>query len=194
MVAARICRECGSRKPTMAHQITRSGRERFFPPSELIVSKTDLKGRITYANGLFCRMAGYRESELLGQPHSIIRHPDMPRSVFRLLWDTIEARREIFAFVKNMARNGDHYWVFAHVTPSFNTNVEMTGYHSNRRVPDRKVLESAIIPLYAEVLKVERAHANGKEALAAGYKTLTDFVASQKVTYEELIFSLQSAA
>jgi PAS domain S-box-containing protein len=194
MVAARICRECGSRKPTMAHQITPSGRERFFPPSELIVSKTDLKGRITYANGLFCRMAGYRESELLGQPHSIIRHPDMPRSVFRLLWDTIEARREIFAFVKNMASNGDHYWVFAHVTPSFNAQGDMTGYHSNRRVPDRKMIETAIIPLYAEVLKVERAHANGKEAVAAGYKALTDFVASQKVAYEELIFSLQSAA
>ena len=182
------------RKPAMAHHVTPSGQERFFPASGLIVSKTDLKGRITYANGLFCKVAGYRESELIGQPHSIIRHPDMPRSVFRLLWDTIEDRREIFAFVKNMASNGDHYWVFAHVTPSFNTNGEMTGYHSNRRVPDRKVLESAIIPLYAEVLKVERVHANGKEALAAGYKTLTDFVASQKVTYEELIFSLQSAA
>lgn len=178
----------------MAHHVTPSGRERFFPASELIVSKTDLKGRITYANGLFCKVAGYRESELIGQPHSIIRHPDMPRSVFRLLWDTIEARREIFAFVKNMASNGDHYWVFAHVTPSFDTKGEMTGYHSNRRVPDHKVLESAIIPLYAEVLKVERAHANGKEAVAAGYKALTDFVASQKVAYEELIFSLQSAA
>ena len=178
----------------MAHHVTPSGHERLFPASELIVSKTDLKGCITYANGLFCKVAGYRESELIGQPHSIIRHPDMPRSVFRLLWDTIEDRREIFAFVKNMASNGDHYWVFAHVTPSFNINGEMTGYHSNRRVPDRKVLESAIIPLYAEVLKVERAHANGKETLAAGYKTLTDFVASQKVTYEELIFSLQSAA
>lgn len=178
----------------MAHHVTPSGRETFFPASELIVSKTDLKGRITYANSLFCKVAGYRESELIGQPHSIIRHPDMPRSVFRLLWDTIEARREIFAFVKNMASNGDHYWVFAHVTPSYNGQGEMIGYHSNRRVPDRKLLEAAIIPLYAEVLKVERAHVNGKEALAAGYKTLTDFVASQKVSYEELIFSLQSAA
>ena len=178
----------------MANHVSPSGRETFFSASELIVSKTDLKGRVTYANGLFCRMAGYRESELIGQPHSIIRHPDMPRSVFRLLWDTIEDRREIFAYVKNMARNGDHYWVFAHVTPSFDARGEMTGYHSNRRAPDRKVLETAIIPLYAEVLKAERAHTNGKEAVAAGYKALTDFVASQKVAYEELVFSLQSAA
>ena len=102
----------------MSHQVQPSGRETFFPASELIVSKTDLKGRITYANRLFCKVAGYREAELIGQPHSIIRHPDMPRSVFRLMWDTIEDRREIFASVKNMASNGDHYWVFAHVTPT----------------------------------------------------------------------------
>jgi PAS domain S-box-containing protein len=178
----------------MANHVTPSGRETFFPASELIVSKTDLKGRLTYANGLFCRVAGYRESELIGQPHSIIRHPDMPRSVFRLLWDTIEDGREIFAFVKNMARNGDHYWVFAHVTPSFDATGAMTGYHSNRRVPDREMLETTIMPLYAEVLKVEHSHVNGKEALAAGYKALTGFVASQKVAYEELIFSHKSAA
>lgn len=178
----------------MAHHVSPSGREIFFAASELIVSKTDLKGRLTYANSVFCRVAGYRASQLIGQPHSIVRHPDMPRSVFRLLWDTIEDRREIFAFVKNMASNGDHYWVFAHVTPSFDAQGTMTGYHSNRRVPDRAVLETAIMPLYAEVLKIERAHANGKDAVAAGYKALADFVASQKVSYEELIFSLKSAA
>jgi len=178
----------------MAPHLNPTGRETFFPVSELIVSKTDLKGRITYANGLFSRMAGYRETELLGQPHSIIRHPDMPRSVFRLLWDTIEARREIFAFVKNMAKNGDHYWVFAHVTPSFDREGRIIGYHSNRRVPDRDMLESTIIPLYAEVLRIERGHVNGKEAVAAGCKALTDFIASKKVAYEELVFSHKSAA
>jgi PAS domain S-box-containing protein len=193
-VGAPVDRVAKHRKPAMAKHVSPSGREIFFPASEMIVSKTDLKGRLTYANGLFRKMAGYRESELIGQPHSIIRHPDMPRSVFRLLWDTIEDRREIFAFVKNMASNGDHYWVFAHVTPSFDASGVMTGYHSNRRVPDRAMLEATIMPLYAQVLKVERAHVNGKEALAAGYKALTDFVASQKVAYEELIFPRQSAA
>ncbi len=171
-----------------------TGKERFFEEDEIIVSKTDTKGRLTYVNDVFCRVGLYTESELLGQPHSIVRHPDMPRCVFKLLWDTIAAGDEIFAYVKNMARNGDHYWVFAHVTPSFDARGEMIGYHSNRRVPGRKVLETAIMPLYAEVLKIERSHVNGKEAVAAGYKALTDFVASQKVAYEELIFSLESAA
>ena len=177
----------------MAH-ISPTGRETFFDGSEMIVSKTDLKGRITYANRIFCRMAGYHENELIGQPHSIIRHPDMPRSVFRLLWETIEANREIFAFVKNLAKNGDHYWVFAHVTPSFDVGGRVVGYHSNRRVPDRAMLEGAIIPLYAEVLRIERSHVNGKEAVAAGSKALADFVASRKVAYEELVFPRQSAA
>jgi PAS domain S-box-containing protein len=178
----------------MAKHVNPSGRESFFPASELIVSKTDLKGRLSYANGLFCKVAGYSEAELIGQPHSIIRHPDMPRAVFKLLWDTIGARREVFAYVKNMAHNGDHYWVFAHVTPSFSRDGTVIGYHSNRRVPERAVLERHIIPLYAEVLRIERGHANGKDAVAAGFKALTDFVASQKVGYDELMFSLQSAA
>ena len=69
------------------------------------------------------------------------------------LWDTIVARREIFAFVKNMASSGDQFWVFAHVTLWFDARGQMIGYHSNRRVPDRKMLETAIIPLYAKVLK-----------------------------------------
>ncbi len=178
----------------MSHQIKPTGRETFFPASELIVSKTDLKGRMTYVNRLFCEMACYSEAELIGQPHSFIRHPDMPRSVFKLLWETIEAKQEIFAFVKNMAATGDHYWVFAHVTPSYDPKGKLTGYHSNRRVPPPDLIKNTIVPLYADVLAIEKRHVNGKESLAAGYKALTDFVASQKVSYDELMFSLARAA
>jgi PAS domain S-box-containing protein len=178
----------------MSQQIRPTGRETFFPASELIVSKTDLKGRMTYVNRLFCKMACYDEAALIGQPHSLIRHPDMPRSVFKLLWDTIEAKREIFAFVKNMAATGDHYWVFAHVTPSYDLQGKLTGYHSNRRMPAPDLIKTTIAPLYAEVLAIEKRHVNGKESLAAGYKALTDFVASQKVSYDELMFSVTRAA
>ncbi|MFZ5738532.1 PAS domain S-box-containing protein [Rhodopseudomonas thermotolerans] len=174
--------------------VTPSGREAFFPASELIVSKTDTKGRLTYANRLFCDVAGYGEAELIGRPHNVIRHPDMPRAVFKLLWDAVQQGREIFAYVKNMTRTGDHYWVFAHVTPSFDGSGRIVGYHSNRRAPDRGVLEGAIIPLYADILRLERSHANPKEALSAGCRALSDFVASRKVSYDELMFSLKSAA
>jgi len=105
--------------------------EIFFEEDDIIVSKTDLKGRITYANQTFCRIAGYSEAELLGQPHSIIRHPDMPRAVFKLLWDTLVEGREIFAYVKNMAKNGIYYWVFAHVTPSYDDNRNVIVFHSS---------------------------------------------------------------
>jgi PAS domain S-box-containing protein len=86
-----------------------SGAERSFDEKDIIVSKTDLQGRITYANHVFVQVSGYSEAELLGQPHSIIRHPDMPRAVFKLLWDTLESGHEVFAYVNNMASNGDNY-------------------------------------------------------------------------------------
>lgn len=157
---------------------------------DIIVSKTDLKGRITYANQTFCRIAGYTESELMGQPHSIIRHPDMPRAVFKLLWDTIAEGREIFAYVKNMAKNGDSYWVFAHVTPSYDMNHNIIGYHSNRRCPDRNIIENAIVPIYAATLQEEKRRRNGQQALAAGFGFLVNFLKSKNTTYDELIFSL----
>ena len=78
-----------------------------------------------------------RRRRFWGQAHNIIRHPDMPRCVFDLLWKTIAGGEEIFAYVKNMAKNGDHYWVFAHVTPTFDAGGRIMGYHSNRRVPER---------------------------------------------------------
>jgi PAS domain S-box-containing protein len=164
--------------------------EVFFDAADIIVSKTDLKGRITYANKTFCDIAGYAPQDLMGQPHSILRHPDMPRCIFKLLWDTIASGQEIFAYAKNITRAGDFYWVFAHVTPSFDAEKRIIGYHSNRRVPDRRVLEHAIIPLYTQLLEEERRHANGKAALANGFQLMTDFVRSKGISYDELVLSL----
>ena len=168
---------------------TPTQKEVFFPDSQIIVSKTDLKGRITYANQTFCHVAGYSEAELLGQPHSIVRHPDMPRAVFKLLWDTLGEGKEIFAYVKNMTRNGDYYWVFAHVTPSYDSSGKLVGYHSNRRVPRREAI-AALEPVYAKVLKEEAAHKNGQAALAAGFQCVVDFLRSANTSYDALVFSL----
>lgn len=168
-----------------------TGKERHFGENEIIVSKTDLKGRITYANDVFLKIAGYREAEVLGQPHSLIRHPDMPRAVFQLLWDRIQQGDEIFAYVKNMAKNGDHYWVLAHVTPSRSPNNGIIGFHSNRRVPTREAV-STIEGLYAKLLAEEIRHNNAKEGLAASMAMLTDFIANSGKSYDELVFSLES--
>jgi PAS domain S-box-containing protein len=170
--------------------VTPTDTEVTFEENDIIVSKTDLKGRITYANQTFCRMAGFGEAELIGQPHSIIRHPDMPRAVFKLLWDTLNEGREIFAYVKNMSQTGAYYWVFAHVTPSFDVSKQIVGFHSSRRVPDRRKIESSIVPLYAAVLAEERRHRNGQQALAASYKLILETLKSKNMTYDELIFTI----
>lgn len=165
-------------------------REVFFPDSEIIVSKTDPRGRITYANRTFCDIAGYVESELLGQPHSILRHPEMPRAVFKLLWDTISSGKEIFAYVRNTTKTGNYYWVFAHVTPSFDRQKNIVAYHSNRRVPKRAAIDAVICPLYTSILAAETSHKNGKEALAAGVECLEHALKSLGKSYEEFVLTL----
>lgn len=168
-----------------------TGVERTFNENELIVSKTDLKGRITYANKVFLRLYGGGTDEVLGQPHSLVRHPDMPRCVFKLLWDRLSAGQEIFAYVVNRSKNGDHYWVLAHVTPSRDSAGETVGYHSNRRVPDRDVIDTVICPLYKQLLDIEASHANAKDGMNAAYQTLLDILEEKGVSYDEFIFSLQ---
>lgn len=170
--------------------LTLTGVERFFDKNEVIVSKTDLKGRITYANDVFQRIAGYTEQELLGQPHSIVRHPAMPRCVFKLLWDTLASGEEIFAYVINRSRNGDHYWVFAHVTPSFDEQGNIISYHSSRRVPRRDVIDGVITPLYKQLLDIENSFPNSKEGMAASFQAVLDLLNEKGVGYDELIFSL----
>ncbi len=106
-----------------------TGVERTFGPEEIIVSKTDPRGVITYANDVFVRVSGYAEPDILGKPHNLIRHPAMPRAVFRLMWDVIPTGQELFAYVLNLAADGGHYWVLAHVTPTFGPGRAITGYH-----------------------------------------------------------------
>lgn len=168
---------------------TPTGNERTFGEEEIIVSKTDTNGRITYANDVFLRIASYTEAEVIGQPHSIIRHPDMPRCVFQLLWSTIASGKEIFAYVVNMAKNGDHYWVLAHVTPTFDGAGKIVGFHSNRRTPDRAAL-AAIQPLYRELLDVERRFAAKTEQISHSKALLESVLAKRGVAYDELMFTL----
>ncbi len=174
----------------MAKDKSLTGVERTFGEDEIIVSKTDLKGKLIYANHVFVEISGYKEDQIIGQPHNMIRHPDMPRCIFKLLWDTIGNGKELFAYVMNRCKNGDHYWVLAHVTPSFASGGEIIGYHSNRRVPNRDVLDSKIIPLYKKLKAEEDSHSSPKDALEASTKMLNDIVDGSGMPYEEFIFSL----
>ncbi len=165
------------------------GKEVFFDRNDLIVSKTDLKGRLTYANDIFLKIAGYVEDDVMGKPHNIIRNPNMPRAVFELLWGRIAKEEEIFAYVVNSARNGDHYWVIAHVTPS-RTNGEIVGYHSTRRVPNPETIRNVIEPLYDELKAIEDANPNRKEGINEAVNALNAMLAEHNQSYNEFIASL----
>lgn len=157
--------------------------ERFFNDDEIIVSKTDLKGRITYGNEVFIKLSGYEEDELLGKPHNIIRHPDMPKCVFKLLWDRIQSGYEIFAYVINQTQNGDFYWVLANVTPSYDSNGKIIGYYSVRRKPRQEALNK-IKPIYQALLKEERS-----AGMSAGMKALENTLKDNGVDYDTFILS-----
>ncbi|MFA7270018.1 MAG: methyl-accepting chemotaxis protein [Sterolibacterium sp.] len=111
-------------------------------PSTLIVSKTDLKGQITYINRDFLEISGFSESELIGQSHNIVRHPDMPPEAFEDLWKTLQAGRPWIGMVKNRCKNGDYYWVYAHATPLIE-NGQTVGYMSVRKQPTRAQVDEA---------------------------------------------------
>lgn len=166
-----------------------TGRERRFAPDEFIVSKTDTRGIITYANDVFLRVAGYRLEEVLGKPHNLIRHPHMPRCVFKLLWQQIKAGKEIFAYVVNRAKNGDHYWVLAHVTPSFDSGSNIIGYHSNRRLPKPEVV-AKVEPLYQQLRMMEDSAATPQAGTEAAMQALQSWVNQNGGNYDALVLSL----
>lgn len=144
---------------------------------DFIVSKTDPKGRIIYANRIFMRISGYREGELLGQQHNIVRHPEMPRAVFRLFWETIASGQECFAYVKNLCKNGDHYWVLANITPDYDQDGRIIGYFSVRRKPGRDAVDY-FSQFYGELLGAE-LRAGSKDAIAASTRLLEHIIYEQ---------------
>jgi len=159
--------------------------ERMMNENDFIVSKTDLKGRITYCNKIFMNMAEYTESELIGSAHNIIRHKDMPKAVFQLLWDRIQKKEEVFAFVVNQTKNKNEYWVFANVTASLDAQGNIIGYYSVRRKPNPNAL-AIIKPLYKQMLEAE-----AQGGVKASTQILMDLLEKKGVSYDELIISLQ---
>ncbi len=162
--------------------------ERTLPDNSYIVSKTDVKGRLTYANRIFIDMAKYSEQELLGRQHNIIRHPDMPRGVFKLLWDTISQGEEIFAYVKNLSKDGLYYWVFANITPDRDASGNITGYLSVRRKPSQEAL-SIIEPIYQKMLEIEKQH-HAKDQMDYSIAFLVEALKSKGVSYEKFILEI----
>jgi len=116
------------------------------PQDELIISRTDLKGNITYANDIFCEISGYTIEELIGKPHNIVRHPDMPAAVFKTLWETLKNKKQWIGAVKNIRHDGGYYWVQAIVS----------GVYKDGKLVEYKSLRTPIS--YDEKLKHQKLY------------------------------------
>ena len=154
-----------------------------FSEDELIVSKTDVNGKITYGNELFLKLAGYDEKDILHAPHNIVRHPDMPKIIFKLLWDTLKQKKEIYAYVVNKSKNGDYYWVLANVTPSYSSDGKVVGYYSVRRKPTDKAL-NIIKNLYKQLLNAEKSG-----GISASEAILNELLVQHGGRYDKFILS-----
>jgi PAS domain S-box-containing protein len=172
----------------MKYKVSPTSNEKVMRENDFIVSKTDLRGIITYGNRIFIEFSGYSAAELLGAQHNIIRHPDMPRGVFKYLWDTLKAEKECFAYVKNMAKDGSFYWVFANITPSYGADGRVNGYFSVRRKPKREAID-VMADVYRTML-AEEQKAGPRDAMDASLGWLVNVLTQKGVGYDEFILSL----
>jgi PAS domain S-box-containing protein len=173
----------------MKPKIHPNNTERRLGENDFIVSKTDPTGRITYANRIFMEICGYSETQLLNVQHNIIRHPDMPRGVFKFMWDTLKAGDEFFGFAKNQCADGGFYWVFANITPDYDQHGKLQGYYSVRRKPPQSALE-ILAPVYQQMLAIEqRCSTNEGPQQSIGY--LVDVIKqSGAKSYNKLVLDL----
>lgn len=162
--------------------------ERVFSENQILVSKTDTKGILTYCNTAFIQISGYTESELLEQQQNIIRHPDMPRVIFKLLWETIQNNREFNGYIKNLAQDGSYYWVIANITPSFSSNTKLLGYNSVQRKPDPEKL-NYIQDLYHELLEIEQ-DASTENAINESRYKLDSILNAREMGYDEFVLTI----
>ena len=155
-----------------------------FSKKKFIVSKTDLKGKIIFTNKNFSEISGYTEAELVGEPHNVLRHPDMPRAIFFLVWKSLQAGNPISGVIKNLSKDGRYYWVIVDFETKKDTNGNIIALTAFRRISPQHIVDT-IEELYEIMLAIERKH--GME------KSLAYLEASLEetgVTYNEFIDEL----
>lgn len=161
---------------------TPSDRELDWDKSKIILSKTDAKGTILYANEAFIDISGYDEYELIGQPHNVIRHPDMPKVIFKVLWDTIKKGENIHAIVKNLSKSGRYYWVITDFKTLRDENDEIVSYFGTRKSIPTEIITKFIAPLYNKLLHIEEV-----SGMEAAEEFLIGFLEERNKTYTEYV-------
>lgn len=154
--------------------------------SKTIMSKTDKFGTIEYANDVFVDVCGYEDYELVGKPHNIIRHPDMPKVVFKVLWDNLKQGNNFHAIVKNLAKSGRYYWVVTDFDISKNEAGEITHYFARRKAVPAEVV-AKVEPLYKKLLQIEEA-----SGMEGSEKYLIGFLEEQGKDYVEFLKDLMA--
>jgi PAS domain S-box-containing protein len=179
---------CGNRDSKACHVLESAvSEEILLAADDLIVSKTDTDSLITYANPEFCRYSGYQEYELLGKPQNIVRHPDMPRAMFELMYSHLQQRQEFFGYIKSRSKNGGFYWTFASMAPVYE-NGQHSGYISVRRCPSRDALK-IIEPIYQRMHKIE-ASLPRAEQIPNSSAELRRAISKEFSCYAEFVLSL----
>ena len=146
--------------------------------AKTIMSKTDAKGTIEYVNQVFIDVCGYSEGELIGKPHNVIRHPDMPKTIFKILWDNIQKGINFHAIVKNMAKSGEYYWVITDFDIIRNPSGQIINYMGRRTSVPSQTVEKYIGPLYQKIQQAEQAG-----GIEAGEKYFEQFLKDQGKDY-----------
>ena len=151
---------------------------------DMLVSKTDQRGVITYGNNKFVEVTGYKENELIGSPHNILRNPDMPKAIFYLMWESIKSGKNIMAVVKNLAKNGDHYWVTTDFDIQRDREGKIRNYIAYRHAAPKNVVKE-IEPLYKKMLEIEKEH-----GMDASIEYLEGFLEEKGMSYNQYIEDL----
>ena len=153
--------------------------------TQVIMSKTNAFGIIEYANENFVNVSGYEDYELMGQPHNIIRHPDMPRVIFKVLWENLKNGKNFHAIVKNLAKSGRYYWVITDFEISVDENDVIVNYFGRRQAVPQEVIAVHIEPLYKKLLQIEAA-----SGIEYSEKYRIGFLEESKKSYVEYIKEL----
>ncbi len=159
-------------------------REILITEEEILISVTDPKGIITEANDIFTKIAGYSEDELMGASHNVIRHPDMPKIMFKIVWEHIMDKENVMAVVKNLAKDGRYYWVVTDFVTKVDADRNIISYTAYRRPVSDKVKE-VVIPLYKALCAIEDI-----AGMEASEKFLQDYFGNLGITYDEMIEEL----
>ena len=159
-------------------------KEIVFSQKKFIVSKTDMEGNILFINKNFCEISGYSEEELIGAPHNAVRHPDMPRAIFFLIWNSLLAGREVSGVIKNLAKSGKYYWVIADFSVKRDKRGEIKSFTSFRRSAPNHVINQ-IEDLYETMLNIER-----RRGMEGSLSYLEAFLEEKEVSYDEFLGGL----